>query len=146
MGLPELLEDPRYVNTVERSKHRDALIPTLQKAFLTRTYEEWEEILLANDIPMGAINNLAQVVEHPQVKARASFQDVDHPSVGNVRVVRSPVRLSKTPARKPTPSPVHGQHTREVLKEVLGLPDGEIDRLVAAGVVGVPRAPLKGGA
>jgi formyl-CoA transferase/CoA:oxalate CoA-transferase len=144
MGLPELLEDPRYVNTVERSKHRDALIPTLQKAFLTRTYEEWEEILLANDIPMGAINNLAQVVEHPQVKARASFQDVNHPSVGNVRVVRSPVRLSKTPARKPTPSPVHGQHTREVLKEVLGLADAEIDRLAAAGVLGVPRAPLKG--
>ena len=146
MGLPELLEDPRYVNTVERSKHRDALIPTLQKAFLTRTYEEWEEILLANDIPMGAINNLAQVVEHPQVKARGSFQDVDHPSVGNVRVVRSPVRLSKTPARKPTPSPVHGQHTREVLKEVLGLEDAEIDRLAAAGVVGVPRAALKDGA
>lgn len=146
MGLPELLEDARYVNTVERSKHRDALIPTLQKAFLTRTYEEWEEILLANDIPMGAINNLAQVVEHPQVKARESFQDVDHPSVGNVRVVRSPVRLSKTPARKPTPSPVHGQHTREVLKEVLGLADAEIDRLAAAGVVGVQRAALKGGA
>ena len=146
MGLPELLEDPRYVNTVERSKHRDVLIPTLQKAFLTRTYEQWEEILLANDIPMGAINNLAQVVEHPQVKARESFQDVNHPSVGNVRVVRSPVRLSKTPARKPTPSPVHGQHTREVLKEVLGLPDGEVDRLAAAGVVGLPRGPLKGGA
>ena len=65
---------------------------------------------------------------------------------GNVRVVRSPVRLSKTPARKPTPSPVHGQHTREVLKEVLGLPDGEVDRLAAAGVVGLPRGPLKGGA
>ncbi|MGZ8212623.1 MAG: CaiB/BaiF CoA transferase family protein [Burkholderiales bacterium] len=146
MGLPELLEDPRYVNTVERSKHRDALIPKLQQAFLTRTYEEWEEILLKNDIPMGAINNLAQVVEHPQVKARQSFQDVNHPSVGNVRVVRSPVRLSKTPARAPTPSPVHGQHTREVLREVLGLSAEEISRLEAAGVVGAPRAPVKGGA
>lgn len=146
MGLPELLEDPRYVNTVERSKHRDVLIQTLQEAFLTRTYEEWEEILLANDIPMGAINNLAQVVEHPQVKARESFQDVNHPAVGNVRVVRSPVRLSKTPARKPTPSPVHGQHTREVLKEVLAMPDAEIDRLVAAGVVDTARSPVKDGA
>lgn len=146
MGLPELLEDPRYVNTVERSKHRDELIPKLQEAFLTRTYEEWEEILLANDIPMGAINNLAQVVEHPQVKARESFQDVNHPAVGNVRVVRSPVRLSKTPARKPTPSPVHGQHTREVLKEVLAMPDAEIDRLIAAGVVGIARSPVRDGA
>jgi len=146
MGVPELLEDPRYVNTVERSRHRDTLIPKLQEVFLTRTYEEWEKILLANDIPMGAINNLAQVVEHPQVKARQSFQDVNHPSVGNVRVVRSPVRLSKTPARAPTPSPVHGQHTREVLGELLGLSAEEISRLEAAGVVGVARAPVTDGA
>jgi crotonobetainyl-CoA:carnitine CoA-transferase CaiB-like acyl-CoA transferase len=146
MGVPELLEDPRYVNTVERSRHRDSLIPKLQEVFLTRTYEEWEKILLANDIPMGAINNLAQVVEHPQVKARQSFQDVNHPSVGNVRVVRSPVRLSKTPARAPTPSPVHGQHTREVLSELLGLSAEEISRLEAAGVVAAARAPVTDGA
>jgi len=141
MGLPELLDDPRYVNTVERSRHREHLIPKLQEAFMTRTYEEWEEILLANDIPMGAINNLAQVVEHPQVKARGSFQDVNHPAVGNVRVVRSPVRLSRTPARPPTPSPVHGQHTREVLREVLHLSEDEISKLEAAGVVTAARAP-----
>jgi crotonobetainyl-CoA:carnitine CoA-transferase CaiB-like acyl-CoA transferase len=134
------------VNTVERSRHRDTLIPKLQEVFLTRTYEEWEKILLANDIPMGAINNLAQVVEHPQVKARQSFQDVNHPSVGNVRVVRSPVRLSKTPARAPTPSPVHGQHTREVLSELLGLSAEEISRLEAAGVVAAARAPVTDGA
>jgi crotonobetainyl-CoA:carnitine CoA-transferase CaiB-like acyl-CoA transferase len=146
MGVPELLEDPRYRNTVERSRHRETLIPKLQEVFLTRTYEEWEEILLANDIPMGAINNLAQVVEHPQVKARQSFQDVNHPSVGKVRVVRSPVRLSKTPARAPTPSPVHGQHTREVLREVLGLSAEEISRLEAAGVVGTPRTAVTHGA
>ena len=135
MGAPELLDDPRYVNTVERSRHRDTLIPRLQEIFLTRSYEEWEALLLANDIPVGAINDLAQVVEHPQVKARRSLRDVDHPSVGRVRVVGSPVRLSKTPAREPTPSPVLGQHTREVLRDELGIGDAEIDRLVAAGAV-----------
>ena len=140
MGCPELLEDPRYRNTVERSKHRDTLIPTLQAVFLTKTYEEWEAILLENDIPVGAINNLAQVVEHPQVKARQSLRDVDHPSVGRVRVVGSPVRLSKTPARAPTPSPVMGQHTREVLQEVLGLSAEEVAKLEAAGVVAAASA------
>ena len=135
MGCPELLADPRYRNTVERSKHRDTLIPTLQAVFMTQSYEEWEAILLENDIPVGAINNLAQVVEHPQVKARQSLRDVDHPSVGRVRVVGSPVRLSKTPAREPTPSPVMGQHTREVLQEVLGLSADEVAKLEAAGVV-----------
>ncbi|HYC44014.1 MAG TPA: CoA transferase [Burkholderiales bacterium] len=140
MGAPELLDDPRYVNTVERSRHRDTLIPRLQEIFLTRSYEEWEALLLANDIPVGAINDLAQVVEHPQVKARRSLRDVNHPAVGNVRVVGSPVRLSKTPARDPSPSPVHGQHTREVLRDVLGLSADEIAKLEAAGVVIGPRS------
>ena len=140
MGAPELLDDPRYVNTVERSRHRDTLIPRLQEIFLTRSYEEWEALLLANDIPVGAINDLAQVVEHPQVRARRSLRDVNHPAVGNVRVVGSPVRLSKTPARDPSPSPVHGQHTREVLRDVLGLSADEIAKLEAAGVVIGPRS------
>jgi len=135
MGAPELLDDPRYTNTVLRSKHRDTLIPRLQEIFLTRTYEEWQALLLANDIPVGAINDIAQVVEHPQVKARKSFASVDHPAVGTVRVVRSPVRLSETPARPPTPSPVLGQHTHEVLREVLDLSAEEIARLEAAGVI-----------
>jgi len=140
MGAPELLGDARYTNTVLRSKHRDTLIPRLQEIFLTRTYEEWEALLLANDIPIGAINDIGQVVEHPQVKARESLLDVDHPAVGNVRVVRSPVRLSATPARRPTPSPVLGQHTHEVLREVLGLSPAEIARLEAAEVITGARA------
>jgi crotonobetainyl-CoA:carnitine CoA-transferase CaiB-like acyl-CoA transferase len=135
IGCPELLDDPRYVNTVERSRHRDTLIPRLQEVFLTRTYEEWEPLLLANDIPVGAINNVAQVVEHPQVKARHALHDVEHPRVGRVRVVGSPVRMSATPAREPGPSPVHGQHTEEVLREVLAMSADEIRRLAAAGVV-----------
>jgi formyl-CoA transferase/CoA:oxalate CoA-transferase len=139
MGCPELLDDPRYINTVERSRHRDALIAKLQEVFLTKSYEEWEKLLLQNDIPVGAINNIAQVVEHPQVKARQSLREVDHPSVGKVRVVASPVRLSKTPAKKPTPSPIHGQHTRDVLHDVLGFTAHEIDRLAAAGVVGTAK-------
>jgi formyl-CoA transferase/CoA:oxalate CoA-transferase len=140
MGALELLDDPRYTNTVLRSRHRDTLIPRLQEIFLSRTYEEWEALLLANDIPVGAINDIGQVVQHPQVKARKSFAAVDHPSVGTVRVVRSPVRLSETPARPPTPSPVLGQHTHDVLREVLGLSVEEIARLEAAGVI-VGRGP-----
>jgi crotonobetainyl-CoA:carnitine CoA-transferase CaiB-like acyl-CoA transferase len=136
IGHPELLDDPRYVTTVTRSKHRDTLIATLQEAFLTKPYEEWEPLLLANDIPVGAINNIAQVVEHPQVKARQSFGEVDHPTVGKVRVVKSPVRLSKTPAKAPAPSPTHGQHTHEVLKDFLGLDEREIARLDQAGALG----------
>jgi len=136
LGCPELLEDPRYRSTHERARHRETLIPRLQEAFLTKTYEEWEAILLANDIPVGAINDLSQAVVHPQVKARGVVHEVEHPRAGTVRVIGSPVRMSGTPAKKPTPSPTLGQHTNEVLKEVLGLADDEIARLKTAGAFG----------
>jgi len=135
IGCPELADDPRYRTTTDRMKNRDTLIPLLQKVFLTRTYEEWEPLLLRNDIPVGAINNLAQVVEHPQVKARASFIELEHPRVGKVRTVRSPVRLSRTPSQVRSPSPLHGQHTREVLREVLEMKNEEIAALEQAGIV-----------
>jgi crotonobetainyl-CoA:carnitine CoA-transferase CaiB-like acyl-CoA transferase len=136
LGCNELMDDPLFATTTERRVNRDALIPKLQAVFVTRSYEEWEPLLLANDIAIGAINNIAQVYEHPQVKARESFMPVDHPTVGRVNVVRSPVRMSKTPAKLTRPAPLHGQHTREVLAEMLGLSAAEIDRLDQGGVLG----------
>lgn len=135
IGRPELADDPLYRTTTDRMNHRDTLIPKLQAVFLTKTYEEWEALLLANDIPVGAINDIGQVVEHPQVKARKAFVDMEHPAVGRVRGVGSPVRLSKTPAEVRTPAPTHGQHTRAVLREVLGMSDEAIDALGKKGVI-----------
>jgi crotonobetainyl-CoA:carnitine CoA-transferase CaiB-like acyl-CoA transferase len=136
IGCPELLEDPRYETTHLRVQNRDTLVPKLQEIFLTRTYHEWEELLLARDIPVGAINDLAQVVEHPQVKARGVFQEVHHPTAGTIRCAGSPVRLSKTPAIRPMPSPRLGEHTREVLGEMLGLDPTQIQALAKAGAFG----------
>ncbi len=141
IGRPELTDDPRYRTTTDRMKNRGTLIPVLQEVFLTRTYEEWEPLLLSNDIPVGAINNIAQVVEHPQVQARNSLVTYEHPRVGKVRSVGSPVRLSKTPAVQPTPAPTMGQHTAEVMREVLGMTGEEIAALTAAGVLGTGGGP-----
>jgi len=135
IGCPELTDDPRYRDVPDRARNRDTLIPRLQEVFLTRTYEEWEKLLLANDIPVGAINNLAQVVEHPQVKARDALIEVDHPLAGKVRTVATAVRLSDTPAKVKTPAPLHGQHTAEVLRDMLGMSAGEIAALDSAGVI-----------
>jgi crotonobetainyl-CoA:carnitine CoA-transferase CaiB-like acyl-CoA transferase len=138
IGCPELLEDQRYANTHLRLKNRDTLVPRLQEVFLTRTYHEWEELLLARDIPVGAINDIAQVLEHPQVKARGIFHELQHPSEGTIRVAGSPVRLSQTPARSPGAAPRLSEHTRDVLTEVLGLSGAEIDAYAKAGVFGMP--------
>lgn len=140
IGHPELTDDPRYATTHLRATNRETLIATLQEVFLTRAYEEWEPLLLKNDIPVGAINNLAQVLEHPQIKARGALIDIEHPQAGTVRAVHSPVRLSKMPDRKNTPAPLLGQHTAEVLREVLGMSAEEIAALAAAGAIVTRRA------
>ncbi len=136
IGCPELADDARYRTNGDRNQNREGLIARLQEVFLTRTYEEWEALLAANGIPVGAINDLAQVVEHPQVQARGSMVDIDHPSAGKFKVVGVPVRMSATPGSVRTPSPALGEHNDEVLRDLLGLGVAEIVALRAAGAFG----------
>jgi crotonobetainyl-CoA:carnitine CoA-transferase CaiB-like acyl-CoA transferase len=139
IGHPELADDPRYRTNADRARHRDTLIPTLQDIFLTRAFEEWEPLLLAHGIPVGAINSIAQVVEHPQVAARGALVEVAHPRAGKVRMVGAPVRLSETPGSVRTPAPMLGEHTDQVLCELLGFDAGAIGALRASGAIGPAR-------
>ena len=104
--------------------------------FLSKTYEEWEAIFLPEGIPFGAINNIDQVVNHPQVKARGALVEMNHPRAGKVRTVGAPVRLSETPGSVRTPSPMLGEHTSEVRRDRLGLSAAEVAALRGAGVIG----------
>jgi crotonobetainyl-CoA:carnitine CoA-transferase CaiB-like acyl-CoA transferase len=135
IGRPELIDDPRYKTNPLRRKNRDVLLPLLQEIFLTRTYDEWAELLVKNGIPVGAINNLAQVCEHPQVKARGSLIDVDHPKIGKTKIVGPVAKLSETPATIRSMSPSLGEHTEEVLRDFLGLKPDAIADLHTAGVI-----------
>jgi crotonobetainyl-CoA:carnitine CoA-transferase CaiB-like acyl-CoA transferase len=136
IGAPEMTNDPRWHNNGARGKNRESLIARLQDIFLTKTYEEWEAILVPAGIPMGAINAIDQIVEHPQVKARNVLVDAEHPTAGKVKVVGPPVRLSETPGSVRGPAPLLGQHTGDVLREVLGLDAAEIARLRTIGALG----------
>jgi crotonobetainyl-CoA:carnitine CoA-transferase CaiB-like acyl-CoA transferase len=135
IGCPDLLEDPRFRNNVERDRNREALVERLQQVFLQKTYEEWEALLLENGIPVGAINDLAQVVEHPQVKARGSIVEMEHARAGKVRIVGLPMRLSETPGAMRSAAPTLGEHTELVLRDVLGLGAGELAELKARKVI-----------
>jgi formyl-CoA transferase/CoA:oxalate CoA-transferase len=136
LGLPEIADDPRYVTNGARNANRPSLVATLQGAFLTRSYEEWEAILMPAGIPMGAINTLDAVVAHPQVEARGAIVESAHPVAGTIRMTAPPVRMSDTPGTVRTPAPLLGEHTEQVLRERLGLKDDEIARLRAAGAIG----------
>ena len=136
IGCPGMADDPRYNSNRNRDINRASLIEELQRVFLTRTYKEWEALLVKNGMPVGAINNLAEVVDHPQVKARGALVETNHPTAGKVPVVGVPVRLSATPGSVRTPSPTLGQHTDEVLRELLGLGAAELAALRSAGAFG----------
>jgi crotonobetainyl-CoA:carnitine CoA-transferase CaiB-like acyl-CoA transferase len=140
MGLADMLDDPRYANNAARNEHRDSLIARLQEIFLTRPYEEWEALFLQHGIPVGAINTIDTVVEHPQIKARGALVECEHPVAGKVKIVGVPVKLSETPGRVRQPAPLLGQHTDEVLRQYLGLDEAEITALRQAGALGTKRA------
>jgi crotonobetainyl-CoA:carnitine CoA-transferase CaiB-like acyl-CoA transferase len=135
IGRPDMLTNPNFADNRLRVTHRTELIGIVQEALLTRSYEEWEQIFLKAGIPVGAVNNIGQVVDHPQVKARGSLMQMNHPRSGPVMMAGPPVRLSRTPGSVRTPAPGLGEHTAEALHELLGIPAEEVARLAKAGVV-----------
>jgi crotonobetainyl-CoA:carnitine CoA-transferase CaiB-like acyl-CoA transferase len=139
LGLEDMRDDPRYSTNAARVENRDSLIARLEEVFLTRTYDEWEAILLPQGIPIGAINTLDRVVEHPQVEARGALAECDHPIAGKVQVVTPHSRLSETPGGVRAPAPLLGEHTDEVLREILGLSEKAIEYLRSAGAIGKRR-------
>ena len=129
IGLAKIVDDPRYVTNARRNANRLSLVSALQEAFLTRTYEEWEAVLLPAGIPMGAINTIDQVVDHAQVRARGSLVEHAHPVAGAIRMTGPPVRMSETPGTVRTPAPLLGEHTDEILRDRLGMSGEEIAQL-----------------
>ncbi len=140
LGRPDLADDARFSSNRARAANRAALIDALQAAFLTKAYEEWEAILLPAGIPMGAINTIDRVADHPQVKARGAILEREHPVAGKIPVLAPPFRMSRTPGEVTQPAPLLGEHTDAVLRELLGLSDQEIAALREAGAIGSPRS------
>jgi crotonobetainyl-CoA:carnitine CoA-transferase CaiB-like acyl-CoA transferase len=129
VGLDALADDPRFMTNAARNANRAALVDALQGVFSTKSYEEWERILVPAGIPAGAINTLDQVVAHPQVAARGAIVEHDHPVAGRVKSVGPPVRMTGTPGAVRGPAPLLGQHTEQVLRDRLGMADEELNRL-----------------
>jgi len=134
-GCPELAEDPRFASNGKRVENRAELTRLLQAIFAKKTTHAWVETLEAAGVANGPINDVAQVFEEPQVKARGVKIELDHPVAGKLPLVASPMRFSETPLEHKLAPPVLGQHTEEVLRDVLRLDEREIARLRSEGIV-----------
>jgi formyl-CoA transferase len=126
---PELAADPRFATNSARVVNREILIPLMQSHLIQRPAAEWEELLTALDIPAGTIKTLDKVFDDPQTRALEIVQEIQHPTAGSIKLVGSPMHLSATPTRINQPPPLLGQHTAELLQELLGYSAGEISRL-----------------
>jgi crotonobetainyl-CoA:carnitine CoA-transferase CaiB-like acyl-CoA transferase len=133
LGHPEWATDERYRTNAGRVKHREVLIPLMRQATVFRTTREWIAALEAANVPCGPINDLKAMYDDPQVKARGLRMDMPHPLAGTVPTVANPIRLSATPVEYRLPPPLLGQHTREILQEVLGLSEERIRALATLG-------------
>ena len=120
-GRPDLASEPRFVKNADRVRHRAELVPLLEAVMKTRPKADWLSALEAAKVPCGAINSLDEVFADPQVQARGMVTHWPHPLRAELPLVSSPIKLEKTPVRTDRPPPMLGQHTDEVLGELLGV-------------------------
>ncbi len=135
VGRPELANDPRFANFAARGLNRGDLLAILDAEFAKRSTVDWLEALAASGVPSSAVNDVTQALVDPQVEARGGIVEIEHPRLGTVRQLASPLRVGEEP-RPLRPGPARGADTIDVLEELCGYPRTRIDELAAAGVFG----------
>jgi len=135
LGKPEWATDARYSANAERVNNRTNLIAMMNEITRGRTTEEWVATLERVGVPCGPINDLEHVFKDPQVVARRMQMSMQHPKYGDVPLVANPIRLSETPVQYRYAPPALGEHTDEVLSDLLGADAQTITRLRADNVI-----------
>ncbi|RRJ82886.1 CaiB/BaiF CoA transferase family protein [Aestuariirhabdus litorea] len=134
-GRNELASDPRFSSNRERVRNRQHLVPLVAELMQQQGSDWWLDRLSSQGVPCGPINTLDQVFADPQVQHRQMERQLDHPEAGTVPTIANPIRFSATPIDYGRAAPMRGEHSRELLKELLDLPDESWESLRAQGVV-----------
>ncbi|XP_050418063.2 succinate--hydroxymethylglutarate CoA-transferase isoform X1 [Patella vulgata] len=136
IDLPELCTDPRYIDNKLRVTNRKSLLHTLSERFLQKSTDEWLNIFEDSGIPYGPINTIQQVFSDPQVLHNNLIQEMDHPTAGRIRLPAPAVKFSESKlVNPPEPPPTLGQHTHQVLTQLLNMDKDEIKHLIKKGVI-----------
>jgi crotonobetainyl-CoA:carnitine CoA-transferase CaiB-like acyl-CoA transferase len=134
LGHPEWRERPEFATSSSRVAHRTALAALVEEMTVIRPRRHWLDLLEAHDIPCGPINNYEEALRSPQAAARGMVQQIDHPTLGRVETLGSPLKLSAAPPETGRPAPRLGEHTMQVLREA-GYTDEAIAMMRDAGAV-----------
>ncbi len=136
IGRPELARDPRFRTNEDRVQNRAALIPILEAVFRARPRDVWLRLFKEAGVPATPVNDLKEAFADPQAEARGVVWTLSHPTIGALKTVANALQhFSRTPAVPAGPPPRLGEHTREVLGQVLGLGEETLEKLLEEGVV-----------
>ena len=135
LGEPALADDPRFATNPKRLENRAVLVPIMEGVLRTRTVADWLERLRAAQVPAAPVNNLDGAFAEPPVAERGMILEYDHPEVGRVRLPGNPIKMAGAPETPSRAAPRLGEHTDEVLRDLLGLPAERIADLRRQGAV-----------
>jgi crotonobetainyl-CoA:carnitine CoA-transferase CaiB-like acyl-CoA transferase len=143
LGLAELADDPRFKTGKLRDRNREELMIILERAFSTRTNREWLEILDASGVPCAPVNDLKAAMEDGTTKMLNMVVDIEHKGVNlTFKAAGNPIRMFEKEAYRYSSPPLLGEHTEEILKDVLGYDDKKINRLLKKQVLRNAATPL----
>ncbi|MBC8257634.1 MAG: CoA transferase [SAR324 cluster bacterium] len=136
-GAPELPEDPRFKINTDRVKNRKILTPMINDLTKRNSTQYWLEGLEKLQVPCGPVNTIKEVFDDPQIQHRKMEISMEHPlsGKGNVSLIGSPLKMSETPVSYRHAPPILGQHTDEILEELLGMDEEECNELSEKGII-----------
>lgn len=136
-GRSELMDDPRFATNVARVRNRDHVVPVIAQITRTRSADEWLDILSKSGVPCGPVNNLEDVFSDPQIRHREMEIVMVHETAdaGHVNLIGNPIKLSDTPVTYRLAPPRVGEHSAEILRDLLNLSEAEIKTLTASGAI-----------
>ena len=135
IGRDDLAENPKWKTNDGRVKGRDELEAEIEKILATKTRAEWGNIISKAGIPCGPVKDIGEVASDPQILHRDMVVEIDHAKTGVLKMMGIPVKLSETPGEVKLPPPILGEHTEEILRDLLGQPPEAVESLREQGVI-----------